>query len=199
MKTSKHLGFSFLLIFIFFASHPSAANDSLLQWQPNTEPDLKGYNVYCGTQSRAYGPPISIGNTTEYLYANLQSGKTYFFAVTAVDKVGNESGYSSETYITIPEPDSTVVEPPIATSDDDITLSADAFKIKGDKFANLSWLGASSEYIDVYRNGSLVSDGAGIPNDGEYLHGPFNSGKPATYQVCTKGTSVCSNEITLSW
>jgi hypothetical protein len=85
------------------------------------------------------------------------------------------------------------------TSPNIITLSANTYKVKGDKFAKLTWSGAESERIDIYRDGGLIPDAAGIPNDGAYLHGPFNSGKPKTYQLCEAGASTCSNEITVSW
>jgi hypothetical protein len=199
MKTNKFYGIITVLTILFFTSIPLSANDIKLRWQANVEPDLKGYNIYCGTQSRSYDPPIPIGNATEYLFTNLQAGKAYFVAVTAVDNVGNESGYSSEITITIPESDSATIETPVMAPIHDITLSANAYKSKGDKFANLTWSGASSEYVDVYRDGNLIPDAAGIINDGEYLHGPFNSGKPATYQICEKGTSTCSNELDVSW
>jgi hypothetical protein len=75
-------------------------------------------------------------------------------------------------------------------------LSVDAYKKKGDKYAELTWSGASLENVDVYRDGVKIDTTA---NDGEYVHGPFGKGKPATYQVCEAGTSNCSNEITVSW
>lgn len=199
MKITKFYFISVVFALLFFTSIPLLANDVKLRWKANIEPDLEGYNIYCGTQSRSYDPPIPVGNATEYLYTNMQAGKTYFVAVTAVDNLGNESGYSSEISITIPEPDNATIETPVVAPIPDITLSANANKTKGDKFANLTWSGASSEYVDVYRDGSLVSKVAGILNDGEYLHGPFKSGKPATYQICEKGTSTCSNELTVSW
>ena len=199
MKTNTFYGILVVFTLLFFTSIPLSANDIKLRWQANIEPDLEGYNIYCGTQSRSYDPPIPVGNSTEYLYANLQAGKTYFVAVTAVDNVGNESGYSSEIIITIPESDSAAVETPVEDPIPDITLSADAYKTKGNKFANLTWSGTSSEYVDVYRDGNLIPDAAGIINDGEYLHGPFKSGKAATYHICEKGTSTCSNELEVSW
>jgi len=67
-----------------------------LTWGPNTETDLAGYKVYVGTSSRVYGSPISVGNLTSYALTNLLVGSTYYFAVTAYDSNGNESGFSNE-------------------------------------------------------------------------------------------------------
>jgi hypothetical protein len=79
---------------------------------------------------------------------------------------------------------------------DGVELTATAYKIKGDKYADLTWNGATLTNVDVYRDGSLITT---TTNDGAYTHGPFSKGKPATYQVCEAGTLNCSNEITVSW
>ncbi len=67
-----------------------------LQWDPNTEPDLAGYKLHYGTSSGTYTTHIDVGNVTTYDVAGLQDGVTYYFAVTARDTEGNESGYSNE-------------------------------------------------------------------------------------------------------
>ena len=88
----------FSILFIIFAAPAFAlAGSATLHWQPNTESDLAGYRIYYGTSSRSYGPYISVGkNVTSYTLKNLTNGKTYYFALTAVDTSGNESGYSEE-------------------------------------------------------------------------------------------------------
>ena len=75
-------------------------------------------------------------------------------------------------------------------------LSVLAYKILGAKFAYLTWSGANSTSVDVYRDGSII---ATTPNDGAYTHGPFSAGDPATYQLCEAGTSICSNMVAVSW
>ena len=81
-------------------------------------------------------------------------------------------------------------------SDDGFTLSVNAYKIKGDKYADLTWSGANSTNVNVYRDNSQIET---TDNDGAYTHGPFGKGKPATYQVCEVGTSTCSNTVSVSW
>ena len=91
------------LIVIILSSLPFAyAGSATVHWQANIEPDLKGYNVYYGTTSRLYGPPVPVGNVTSYTIDDLKPGSTYYFAVTAVDLSGNGSGYSDEVQKTIP-------------------------------------------------------------------------------------------------
>ena len=108
----KFIPIIFLLFSMFPASGFSAASLNI-EWNPNTEPDLQSYNLYCGTGSRNYGLPIPVGNTTQYTVTGLNEGETCYFAMTAVDTSGNESGYSDELVYTIPS-DST---PPAGATD----------------------------------------------------------------------------------
>jgi hypothetical protein len=79
-----------------------ASGTATLTWDPNSEPGLAGYKVYAGTMSRSYGAPLDVGKVTTFKIINLQAGQTYYFAVTAYDASGNESGYSNETTKSIP-------------------------------------------------------------------------------------------------
>lgn len=74
------------------------AESVTLRWKANPNSDMAGYHVYWGEQSRAYGPPMPVGNTTTCQLDGLNPGKTYFFAVTALDTSGNESGFSTEVF-----------------------------------------------------------------------------------------------------
>lgn len=77
-------------------STSTSSTSATLTWAANTESDLAGYNVYVGTASGAYGPPVNVGVVTSHTVGNLQLGTTYYFAVTAYDVNGNESVRSSE-------------------------------------------------------------------------------------------------------
>ena len=92
-----------LLIFTFHAC-PSYAQQVTLVWDPNTETDLGGYRVYSGTASRTYPNVTDVGNCTNCTITGLVAGSTYYFAVTALDTAGNESGYSNEATYTTPAP-----------------------------------------------------------------------------------------------
>lgn len=71
-------------------------NGVLLTWDANSETDLSGYRVYYGTSTRNYGLPIPAADD-QYPISDLMKDVTYYFAVTAVDTSGNESGYSLES------------------------------------------------------------------------------------------------------
>ncbi len=79
-----------------------------LSWQaPSTNADgspitdLAGYKIYYGTSSRQYTNSSDVGSNTTGTIQGLSAG-TYYFAVTAYDSYGNESGYSNEVTKTFP-------------------------------------------------------------------------------------------------
>ena len=102
--------FSHLILFTIFISlfiylYPSIASpySVTLSWYPPSTnadgtplTDIKGYKVYYGTQSHDYDHKINVGNVTKYKVTNLAGGVNYYFALTAYDRSGNESGYSNE-------------------------------------------------------------------------------------------------------
>ncbi len=79
------------------ASAPKTAN-ATVSWNANTESDLAGYRIYVGTRSGSYGfaGPFEVTNSTSFTIPNLPIGTTYYFAVSAFDKSGNESAKSAE-------------------------------------------------------------------------------------------------------
>ena len=73
-----------------------------------------------------------------------------------------------------------------------IALSTVGYKVKGLMKADLSWDGATSGNVDVYRNGSVITTTA---NDWTYTDNINQRGSGTfTYKICEAGTSVCSNE-----
>jgi len=86
-------------------SAPMTPSTAVLSWNAANDSRVTAYRVYYGTASRTYlqspGHGLGSGNTT-YTATNLQSGKKYYFAVTAIDGTGKESAYSNEVTKTIP-------------------------------------------------------------------------------------------------
>ncbi len=74
----------------------------ILSWLPVKEADLQGYKLYYGNQSRRYDHVVFVGSDTTYTLGNLESGKHYYLAITALDVHGNESDYSNEITAYIP-------------------------------------------------------------------------------------------------
>ncbi len=81
----------------FLPPPPPPAKSATITWSANTEADLAGYRVYVGTQSGVYNVGIfEVVGRTSFTVPNIVVGTTYVFAVTAFDKVGQESTKSGE-------------------------------------------------------------------------------------------------------
>ncbi len=74
-----------------------------LIWAPVPDTDLDGYNVYRHEEG---GVPVKLSSepvkTPAFRDAQVVSGKTYFYSVSAVDLRGNESARSEETSESVP-------------------------------------------------------------------------------------------------
>ena len=83
--------------FFTFGYSPRAAYSAQvsLAWQASSG-DVAGYNVYQGTSSRDYDESMDVGNWTSVTISGLEDNETYYFAVTAYNSDGDESGYSNE-------------------------------------------------------------------------------------------------------
>ncbi|MGH7595796.1 MAG: T9SS type A sorting domain-containing protein [bacterium] len=92
-----------VLGWLLLAVTPVIAADLKISWQPNNEPDLAGYFVYYGVQTGFYNYRLAIGRQAEYTIRDLKPGMTYFIAVTAVDTAGNESAFSEQIRVRLPE------------------------------------------------------------------------------------------------
>ena len=73
-----------------------------INWNKNSESDVAGYKVYYGTATHNYQNMLDVGPFTAAVIDGLSGGVTYYFAVTAYDTLGNESGVSQEVLATMP-------------------------------------------------------------------------------------------------
>ena len=69
-----------------------------LEWNPNNEPELAGYKVFCQEEGKSYdySNPSWEGTDTTCTIYDLLETKTYCFIVRAFDTQGHESGDSNE-------------------------------------------------------------------------------------------------------
>ena len=85
----------------------------------------------------------------------------------------------------------------VSVAADPFELSATSQKRRGSKSVQLTWSGALTTQVDIFRNGSFLTT---TGNDGEYTDGSLpKRSKSATYQVCQAGEAVCSNEINVKF
>lgn len=78
-----------------------------------------------------------------------------------------------------------------------IDLNANGYKNKGRWTTDLSWSGATSSKVDIFRNGSKIKT---VNNSGSYTDGTSNRGSGSlTYKVCETGTFTCSDSVTVNF
>ena len=98
------LTFFVMVSYCVLSSTVFAAGSATVSWDKSEEPDIKGYKVLYGTQSGNLSDFVAIDSPdqTSYTFEGLEEGKTYYFAVIAVDLAGQESDPSEEVSKTIP-------------------------------------------------------------------------------------------------
>lgn len=94
----------FLMLLSGILGNVAASTSVSLEWDQNSEPNVAGYKLYYGTASGVYSKTINAGNSTTVTVPDLETGTTYFFAVTAYDGTGSESSPSNEVVHNIPSP-----------------------------------------------------------------------------------------------
>jgi hypothetical protein len=80
----------------------AAAENIELVWERDTEPDLAGYRLYRAVGDGKLEKLADIQDAPSYSDRKLESGKRYRYAVSAVDRIGNESKLSEPVEITAP-------------------------------------------------------------------------------------------------
>jgi PKD repeat protein len=71
-----------------------------------------------------------------------------------------------------------------------ISLSASGYKVKGLQKVSLTWAGATTPNVDVYRNGSRIATPA---NNAPYVDDINSKGTATyTYKICDAGMANCS-------
>lgn len=107
MKLKRFILYFTALAVIFFGfgliASQVQAQDITLQWDPNTETNLAGYNIYESELSAAVGSPwVKIGevakDVTEYTAPGRDDFKSYAYQVTAKNDQGKESFVSNVAY-----------------------------------------------------------------------------------------------------
>jgi PKD repeat protein len=74
-----------------------------------------------------------------------------------------------------------------------IVLAGSGRKVGGNRFADLTWTGATTVNVDVYRDGVLIVT---TTNNGAYTDAVGNS--TYLYKICEQGTQICSNTVSVT-
>jgi len=73
-----------------------------LAWEPNTEPDLRGYRVHRASDGQPFQRAADLVETPAYSDRNVEPGQRYRYAVSSLDVTGNESALSPPVEVTAP-------------------------------------------------------------------------------------------------
>lgn len=131
-----------------------------------------------------------INNSTPNKVTNAGSGSPNRLLYSLLDG-------SSPTPTPTPEPTPTPTPTPEPTPAPSISLSVVGYKVKGLQAADLSWSGATSTNVDVFRDNVKITT---TPNDGFHTDNIDNRGGGSyTYRVCETNTTTCSNNVTISF
>ena len=81
----------------------AAQHSVTLSWSASTS-KVTGYNIYRSTSSNGSYVKLnsSLDANTTYTDTTVASGNTYFYATTAVNSGGEESGYSNQVQVAVP-------------------------------------------------------------------------------------------------
>jgi hypothetical protein len=109
-RPARIIGLSGILFFVLLFSCLRAfsltvpAGHVTLAWEPSSDTNVVGYNIYYGVASHTYPNMINVGNVTNTTISGLVGGTVYYFAVTAYDGFGDESDFSDEISYLVPNP-----------------------------------------------------------------------------------------------
>lgn len=160
-----------------------------VSWLPVTAPDLFSYVVHydADTTGAPYSYRDSTG-TSPHVLDGLETGETYYIAVTAVDACGNASAYSSEVSM-VPLPcDDDATAPPVPTG-----LTG----LEGDEWVRVSWNPMTGvPDLGGFRlvfSGPEGSGGVALgPTTNSYQMEGLDNGQ--TYHFTVRAYDVCGNE-----
>jgi len=88
------------VLILLAAAFSASAQSVTFAWDPVS--GVAGYKLYQGGGSRVYTNSVDAGTANQTTVSGLIVGRTYFFAATAYNSSGIESGYSSEITYTVP-------------------------------------------------------------------------------------------------
>lgn len=131
------------LLVVLFTFSLSLATDFTLEWDANSEPDIKGYNVYRGPSENelSFIAFVPVGDCCTFTDTGLTKGLPYYYALTAENFSDLESDFSNIVRAFDENP-----LPPEAPSGLRYTITTSAI--------NLEWNGAAQFYaVNVYKHG----------------------------------------------
>jgi len=155
---SSKLVYMIFLAVVFYLSSPlsDAHSQITLAWDASTSSDVSGYNLYYGTSSGNYLSSLDAASALTYAISGLQSGVTYYFAVTAYDTSGNESDYSNEVSYSVAAACTYAISPTSKL----LSASSSSGAVSVTTSSGCSWTAVSNaSWITITSNSSATGSG----------------------------------------
>ncbi len=171
------------LVILAFILIPSLvfAVTARVTWNRNTESDLAGYWVYYGTSPSNYDHLVGVSTTPSIDITGLEAGKTYYFAVTARDTSGNQSGFSQQVSVTILAATSTKSNTSGTGSGTSAGTGTNSGTGSGTKTASTTGTGTSTgDSTGGNTNTGSASSTLGSTTSGSSTGSSANTGSPGT-------------------
>ena len=153
-----------------------------IQWFHNTEPDLKGYNIWVSAEYE--GPYTLIATTSDVTFVDngVRNGQTSYYALSALDFEGNESSLTKDVVYDTPRPEgygvvlNDYVSTPGLAGYDFSTYSVGPYN---DRYTDFFFENASGDhYLNVW-NDSDIQDMGYTKNIDEISVAPVSGWAPS--------------------
>ena len=116
---------------------------------------------------------------------------------TVTARVTDSAGVVAESKISVTVEATATTDPEPEPAPASIALGVTGYKVKGAQKADLTWSGAGTTKVDIWRDGSRI---ATVSNGGAYTDAINQKGGGSyAYAVCEAGTSTCSAWVRVSF
>lgn len=133
-----------------------------ITWRPNQESDIDHYNVYRNSAPTGTFTLIGSTSTTTYIDHNVVNGTTYYYAVAAVDRAGQESPQLSyENVFDTPRPEGFNVTLTSAASVDSTSgwdFSAETRRASTDSRTDIYYSASGGSFLVLTPSDTKIQD-----------------------------------------
>jgi hypothetical protein len=182
-------------VVLVFGASIQGVQGVTLAWDPSPDATVVGYKVHYGGARGVYTSTRDVGKVTSASITGLVEGATYYFAATAYNAVGLESGFSNEVGYTVP----ISTGPPTPT----VTLTSPG---NGASYtapatinlaANVAANGQTITKVQFFRGGTLLHEDATAPYSFTWNNVSAGSYSLTARAVYGSGSSVSSAPVSV--
>ncbi len=190
-----------------------------LWWNGNPEDDIAGYNIYSTTSAGGRFRLIGTSRTPQYFDDHLANGVTYYYAISAYDRDGNESELTRANVYAIPRPEGfsiALFDYKLYPNTSGYDFSSNTFGKYDDKYTDIFFDNDNGTYyMDVWKD-TDIQDMGYTNNFDEITYAPDQGWSPTKDAMLIKGhtyvvwtwddhyakfrvTDIASDHVTIDW